>query len=71
VKAREPIGEREHTTAWPEGVEGHERERVKEPALIRAPRGLVGEITGHKEMRVDGRRRKKKVNMWGRKWTKT
>jgi hypothetical protein len=36
----EPIGERGHIIAWPEGGKDmQERERVKETALIRAPRG--------------------------------
>jgi hypothetical protein len=32
----------------------------------KGPSGIGGEITGHKEMREDGRRRKKKGNIQGR-----
>jgi hypothetical protein len=54
VRAREPIGERGSIPQpgqkrW-KGMK--ERERVKSSARIRAPQGPVGEITGHKEMRI-------------------
>jgi hypothetical protein len=40
-EAREPVGEREHTTAWPGGEKICKRERLEETALIRAPQGLA------------------------------
>jgi hypothetical protein len=57
-------------TAWPGGESTWKRERFKEAAVIRAPRGSVRLITGHREVQVDGRRRVWKWNIRERKCTK-